>query len=93
MSDYSELVWRAQQTFIQEVCFVRDALTAPHVLYKPSLYQDGDQWCALFGGCLADGVAGFGDTPEKAMEAFDNAWRTQTANAALLRAKDGDVDA
>jgi hypothetical protein len=46
--------------------------------------MDGDQWCALYGENLQDGVAGFGDTPEKAMYAFDAAWktaRTQRANA------------
>lgn len=46
----------------------------PFVLMRPSLSRDGDQWCALYGDNLHDGVAGFGDTPEKAMVAFDVAW-------------------
>ncbi len=46
----------------------------PSVLFRPRLSIDGNQWCALYGDNLQDGVAGFGDTPEKAMEDFDSAW-------------------
>jgi hypothetical protein len=31
-------------------------------------------WCALFGDNLQEGVVGFGETPAKAMYAFDTAW-------------------
>lgn len=48
--------------------------TLPHVVYKPRLYPDGDQWCALLGEDLQSGVCGFGDTPAKAMYEFDLAW-------------------
>jgi len=47
----------------------------PAVIWKPKLSLDGNQWCALFGENLQDGVAGFGDSPEAAMWAFDLAWR------------------
>ena len=47
----------------------------PSVLYKPKLSLDGNQWCALYGDNLQDGVAGFGDSPEDAMWNFDKAWR------------------
>lgn len=46
----------------------------PSVLYKPNIYIDGDLWCALYGENLQDGVAGFGETPEKAMIDFDINW-------------------
>ena len=46
----------------------------PHVIYKPKLFVDGDQWCALFGANLQDGVAGFGASPALAMWDFDNQW-------------------
>lgn len=46
----------------------------PCVLYKPSLYPDGDQWCALYGANLQKGVAGFGESPEEAMINFDKHW-------------------
>ncbi len=49
-------------------------MTRPSVLFRPIISQDGDMWCALLGGSLADGVAGFADTPDKAMYAFDSAW-------------------
>lgn len=29
-------------------------------------YKDGDQWCALYGANLQDGIAGFGNTPFQA---------------------------
>ena len=48
----------------------------PSVLYRPKLSLDGDQWCALYGENLQEGVAGFGDTPAAAMAAFDKAWTT-----------------
>ena len=48
--------------------------TRPCVVFKPTLSRDGNQWCALFGTNLHDGVAGFGKTPAEAMYAFDQAW-------------------
>ncbi len=48
----------------------------PSAIYRPVLSKDGDQWCALYGEDLQMGCAGFGDTPEKAMAAFDKAWRS-----------------
>jgi hypothetical protein len=49
----------------------------PSVLYRPALSIDGNQWCALYGANLQDGVAGFGDSPELAMWDFDKAWGTK----------------
>ena len=46
----------------------------PSVLYKPKLSKDGNQWCALYGENLHDGIAGFGDTPAEAMIDFDKEW-------------------
>lgn len=46
----------------------------PSVVFKPALSKDGNMWCALFGDNLQKGVAGFGETPAKAMYAFDSAW-------------------
>lgn len=36
-------------------------------------FQDGNQWCFLWGANLQSGVSGFGDTPEKALVAFEQA--------------------
>jgi hypothetical protein len=47
---------------------------APHVLMRPKLSIDGNQWCALYGDNLQDGVTGFGDSPQKAMKDFDKNW-------------------
>ena len=51
----------------------------PCVLFRPVLSRDGNQWLALFGPNIQEGVAGFGDTPAKAMRAFDDAWLTEKA--------------
>ena len=53
----------------------------PCVLWKPSLFRDGNQWCALLGENIQDGVVGFGDSPDAAMLAFDAAWREKLAPA------------
>jgi len=36
-------------------------------------YADGDQWCVLWGENIQSGIAGFGDTPAAATEAFERA--------------------
>lgn len=46
----------------------------PSVIYKPSIYIDGDKWCVLYGVNVQDGVAGFGDSPEEAIADFDKNW-------------------
>lgn len=45
------------------------------VLFRPRLFIDGNQWCALYGENLQEGVAGFGDSPTKAMREFDREWQ------------------
>jgi len=46
----------------------------PSAVFRPKLSIDGNQWCALYGDNLQDGVAGFGDSPSDAMFDFDRAW-------------------
>lgn len=61
-----------------EAAFQAEVLRAsPHVLMRPAIYPDGNQWCALYGDDLVMGVAGFGDTPEQACADFDRNWREQ----------------
>ena len=55
----------------QSVHNAADEYRRPSVLFRPALSIDGNQWCALYGNNLHDGVAGFGDTPELAMYDFD----------------------
>jgi hypothetical protein len=56
---------------------IESAMTAPHVLMRPSLAPDGNMWSALYGPSLAEGVCGFGETPAAAMADFDKKWREQ----------------
>lgn len=58
-----------------------EAYAAPSAVYRPALTIDGNQWCALYGNNLQDGVAGFGDTPEAAMRDFNHAWSNCKAPA------------
>lgn len=58
--------------------------TRPSVLFRPQLYIDGDQWCALYGEDLQNGVAGFGRSPYEAMAAFDCAWHSELSNHCVL---------
>lgn len=48
--------------------------TLPSVMFRPRLSIDGNEWCALYGDNLQDGVAGFGDSPADAMWDFDKNW-------------------
>jgi hypothetical protein len=47
-----------------------------------SIFKDGDQWCALYGENIQDGVAGFGDTPGLACQAFNTAWEQERSRPA-----------
>lgn len=42
-------------------------------------YKDGDQWCVLLGKNIQDGIAGFGETPIKAIYEFNKNFLTQIA--------------
>jgi len=60
----------SQEAFLQAVsCY-----GTPSAIYRPQLFQDGNQWCALLGSDLQSGVCGFGKSPQDAMAAFDQAW-------------------
>ncbi|HET8738066.1 MAG TPA: hypothetical protein VFM69_15855 [Pricia sp.] len=43
-------------------------------MIKPKLYQDGNQWCCLYGENIQTGIVGFGETPHKAVMQFNCAW-------------------
>lgn len=78
----------------QAMCFAADQIKLtwqeaayeqmrPSVVFKPALARDGDMWCALFGDNLQEGVAGFGESPAKAMWAFDTAWLSKSGSHIL----------
>lgn len=51
-------------------------LARPSVMLgaRVSLRKDGNQWGAVLDNDLPESVAGFGDTPDAAMAAFDKVW-------------------
>lgn len=60
----------SQETFRQAT----EGYGTPSAIYRPKLFVDGSQWCALLGENIQVGVCGFGSTPYHAMAAFDRAW-------------------
>ncbi len=63
-------------TYIARMAVVETcaSIQAPSVIYRPAIVKDGNQWCVLYGKNLQEGIAGFGDTPAQACQAFDVAW-------------------
>jgi len=50
-------------------------LMRPSRTMKPRVYvATHGGWCAVYGENEQSGVAGYGDTPEAACQAFDKAW-------------------
>lgn len=67
----------------QEFCIAASEMTRPSSVYRPSIAPDGNKWCALYGDNLAEGVSGFGDTPDEAMKDFDQNWLKQKTPVAV----------
>lgn len=78
MDNYEmELLGRAHEAKLRVIDmaeYVERERARPFVLLRPRMFPDGDQWCALYGDNLHDGVAGFGDTPANAAVDFDVQW-------------------
>lgn len=70
-----------KQHLEQAIDIALSAYTAPSVVMRPTLLRDGDQWCALYGANIQEGVCGFGASPALACEAFDKAWREKIGGA------------
>lgn len=61
----------------QEFVIAAGEMQRPCVLFKPSLFPDGDRWCVLLGKDLQEGLSAFGKTPAEAMQEFDQAYYKQ----------------
>jgi hypothetical protein len=64
----------AKSLLQEQIAAVGFEHSRPSAVFRPALSIDGDQWCALYGDDLQNGVAGFGRSPVEAMTDFDNAW-------------------
>ena len=73
---YPEIFLHGVDQICEAVKGIANAMQLPSAIYRPTLSIDGNQWCALYGASLMEGIAGFGDTPELAMRDFDNQFRT-----------------
>lgn len=70
-----QAVINSQYNAAQEAIQTEWLRQAPHVLMRPSLSIDGNQWCALYGDDLQNGLTGFGASPAEAMDDFNKNWR------------------
>lgn len=70
-----ELTSFDKERFLGSIERLSFTLCRPSSIFKPALSRDGNQYCALYGENLVEGCAGFGDSPEDAMEDFDRNWR------------------
>jgi hypothetical protein len=78
MNDYEmELATRLHEAKLR-ACDIADSVererSRPFMLLRPKMFIDGNQWCALYGENLQEGVAGFGTTPALASVDFDIQW-------------------
>lgn len=84
MIDISNDMYIIRAAIVEAAAFI----SAPHVRLRPSIFPDGNQWCCLLGDNLQVGIVGFGETPEKACAAFDNAFATQQPALVVRNRKD-----
>ena len=47
----------------EQIGMVGGEMSRPSVLFRVKVFLDDDQWCALYGENLQEGVAGFGKSP------------------------------
>ena len=47
-------------------------MTRPSIVYRLIPFRDGNQWCALLGENIQEGIVGFGVSPSLALIDFDN---------------------
>jgi hypothetical protein len=70
---YADMADRRAQSNEYELQIIRFAESLKVVPVK-----DGTQWCAMYGENLQVGIAGFGDTPFKAIEALRDEFYKQS---------------
>lgn len=71
----------------QQIYAVSHEHMRPSVLFKPELSVDGTKWCAAYGQNAHSGIIAFGDTPDEAMRAFDEAWTKEKTPSAAYYAR------
>jgi hypothetical protein len=67
-------ICHAAQQVNEAIQQVASCYGSPSEIYKPRLFVDGNEWCALLGEDIQSGICGFGKSPYLAMQAFNDAW-------------------
>lgn len=60
--------------FLSRIADSLERISSPAAIFKPKVFLDGNMWCAMHGVNLHEGIAGFGATPEEAIQDFDWEW-------------------
>jgi hypothetical protein len=72
----SQRQYHQEREHYERMCNIVEEKTLAFIgTLKPRLSKDGDMWFFLYGENLQDGVAGFGDTPYRAMVDFERNFR------------------
>jgi len=78
MNELSEKVFAEYEAMINEQRIqnydYNRIKSAPHVVLNAKVSKDGNLYCCLLGDNLQEGIAGFGETPQKACAKFDKIW-------------------
>ena len=66
---------------------MREELLRPSIKFQQSLKIsiDGDKWCVLMGDNLMEGVVGFGDSCQLAMNDFDINFNKEIKKSPLIK--------
>ena len=71
LSHFLNELHRAFENEMREISY---QYTRPHFMYKIIPYKDGNQWCALLGENIHEGIVGFGSSAAEALQNFDIAY-------------------
>ena len=81
--------WEARNVMIACIEAANTWVREPFEKYGAKLFVDGNQWCALYGENIQEGVCGFGDSPAEAVTAFNAEWYSKWE---ALKEKDDDTE-
>ena len=86
--EVQQQAYAASQRIQDSASEIASELTAPHVKMRARVFLDKPGvWCCMYGECLADSPAGFGDSPARACSDFDRRWTYSQAEIDKADAK------
>jgi hypothetical protein len=77
--------------FLSRIANSLERLSSPAAIFKPKVFPDGKLWCAIYNESLREGITGFGETPELAIDAFNAAFAKMKTMDAMYETLDNQV--